>query len=61
MWVVEVVVPIKKGIKCLVTVGVNYSLIKASFRGLLKGHGVSPQEVKRSKKGKKFMTALLSL
>lgn len=52
MWVVEVVVPIKKGIKCLVTVGVNYSLIKASFRGLLKGHGVSPQEVKRSKKGK---------
>lgn len=36
MWVVEVVVPIKKGIKCLVTVGVNYSLIKASFRGPLK-------------------------
>lgn len=28
MWVVEVVVHIKKGIKCLVTVGVNYSLIK---------------------------------
>lgn len=50
MWVVEVVVPIKKGIKCLVTVGVNYSLIKASFRRPLTGRGVSPQKVKRSKK-----------
>lgn len=52
MWVVEVVVPIKKGIKCLVTVGVNYSLIKASFRGPLKGHGVSPQKSNALKKEK---------